>query len=201
MDLKAIAANQLKPIAAGQGTTLGDLWKNDDCVIVFFRRWGCTFCRLWAKEISEIAPILKKHNIKLIGVGVDDVGKEEFTNGKFFDGDLYIASEKKTYSTLGFKRFSYMSILSALLWKESREALSKSRQLSLGGDLKGDGLQNGGALIVGKEGNLLTHFIQNGPAEHMSNSAILKALKLENELCNLKSEENTLSFVEECKKT
>lgn len=46
--------------------------------------------------------------------------------------------------------------------------------VDVGGDIKGDGLQNGGALILDQNGKTLTHFIQNGPAEHLSNFAILK---------------------------
>lgn len=40
--------------------------------------------------------------------------------------------------------------------------------------MKGDGLQNGGALIVGPGGKLLLSFRQEGPAEHISNSKILQ---------------------------
>lgn len=192
MDLKTIAANQLKPLIAGQpAINLGELWKNDTCVLVFFRRWGCMFCRLWAKEVSEIAPILKKHDIKLIGIGVEDLGAEEFKDGKFFDGELYTAATKDTYNFLGFKRSSFLSVMASLLWKESRDAIWKSRHLGIDGNLKGDALQYGGALIVGKGGSLLSHFVQNGPAQHMSNAAILKALGLEDELKTLPNEENS----------
>lgn len=42
--------------------------------------------------------------------------------------------------------------------------------------MKGDGLQNGGALIVGPGGKLLLSFRQEGPAEHISNSKILQVI-------------------------
>ena len=31
-----------------------DLWKDQRCVIIFFRRWGWPYCRLAAREISAI---------------------------------------------------------------------------------------------------------------------------------------------------
>lgn len=48
--------------------------------------------------------------------------------------------------------------------------------LGLGGDLKGDWVQVGGALLVEKGGNVLKHFIQTGPGDHYSNQDILKVL-------------------------
>lgn len=66
--------------------TLENVWKDKTCVIIFFRRWGCLYCRLWAKEVSQIANILSNNNIRLIGVGPEQLGVEEFKEGKFFDG-------------------------------------------------------------------------------------------------------------------
>lgn len=34
-----------------QPATLGNLCKDNACVVIFFRRWGCVFCRMWAKEV------------------------------------------------------------------------------------------------------------------------------------------------------
>ena len=41
-------------------------WQNSPCVIIFFRRFGCQFCRLAAKELSDtVKPVLDKNNIRL----------------------------------------------------------------------------------------------------------------------------------------
>jgi len=43
--------------------------------------------RTWAKELSSgLAPTLKENNIRLIGIGLEELGVEEFVNRKFFDG-------------------------------------------------------------------------------------------------------------------
>ncbi len=44
------------------------------------------YCRLAAREVSAIKPILDSNNVKLVGVGLEDLGVEEFLEGKFFDG-------------------------------------------------------------------------------------------------------------------
>lgn len=179
VDLDVLGKNQLKNVATGEVVEMSSLWATQPLVAIFFRRWGCIFCRLWAKEVSKIAPQLKKNGVRLVGVGVEDIGVREFGDGKFFDGELFVDVEKKTYKFLSFKRFSLFSVLAALFTSESRAAIAKGRAMKLGGDLRGDGLQNGGALVVGAGGSgVLTFFRQERPAEVLDNAAILAALGL-----------------------
>lgn len=181
LDLSALGSHKVKSIPSGEPVELKSFWQEQNVAIVFFRRWGCIFCRLWAKELSEIAPVLKKNNIRLVGIGVEEVGSKDFIDGKFFDGNLYYVEDRSTYQALGFKRFNVVSIITSLFWKQSREAISKGRSMGLGGDLKGDWVQTGGLLLVEKGGNLLRHFTQTGPSDHLSNKDILKLFDLENE--------------------
>ncbi|RVE49907.1 hypothetical protein evm_005375 [Chilo suppressalis] len=164
-----------------QTKELKSFWEDQNVAIIFLRRWGCTLARLWAKELGEIAPILQKHNVKLIGIGVEEAGSKEFVDAKYFDGELYYVDNLSTYQSLGFKKFNVISILASLFWKQSRDALSKGRGMGLGGDLKGDWGQTGGALLVEKGGKVLQHFVQTGPGDHLPNLEILKHFGLENE--------------------
>jgi prostamide/prostaglandin F2alpha synthase len=59
-------------------------------IIIYFHRQG-------AKELSRLTPILDPYCIKNIGVGLEDFGLEEFVEGNFFTGDLYVDIEKKTF--------------------------------------------------------------------------------------------------------
>ena len=45
-------------------------------------------------------------------------------------------------------------------------------------DMKGDAFQNGGTLIIDKNGKLLYEYRQEDAAEHISEQEILKALKI-----------------------
>ncbi|XP_067005510.2 prostamide/prostaglandin F synthase isoform X2 [Anabrus simplex] len=176
MDINSIAHNQLKDVSTGQMVTLESLWKDKACVIIFFRRWGCVFCRVWAKEISKIAPVLRENNVRLIGVGVEELGVEDFVNGKFFDGDV----DKSTYKALSFKRFGLFSILAALFSSEARAAMARGRQLKVGGDMRGDKVQVGGALVVSAGGKeVLLNFKQERPAEHLPNIKFFEALGIQ----------------------
>jgi prostamide/prostaglandin F2alpha synthase len=131
---------------------------------------------LAAREISAIKPILEANQVKIIGVGLEQLGVEEFMSGNFLDGELYIDVNKKSYSNLGFKRFGLMGLFPAVLSSAARFAANRAKQLGLGGDLKGDGYQNGGALVVGKGGETLLHYVQEGAPDHVSNADVLKAL-------------------------
>ncbi|KAL0810354.1 hypothetical protein ABMA28_010503 [Loxostege sticticalis] len=181
INLNAVGAQKVKSLKNGEVKELGSFWKDQNAAIIFFRRWGCIACRLWATELSEIAPVLAKHNIKLVGIGVEKYNSEEFVQRKFFAGDLYYVENVATYRDLGFNRFNHISIVISLLWKKTRESISIGRSLGLGGDIRGDWVQTGGALLIQKGGKVLHHFTQTGPGEHMSNYDILKTFGLEHE--------------------
>jgi len=179
MNLAAkIASNAIKKAPSGPETSFGDIWKNQSCVVVFFRRFGWPYCKLAAAEVSAIKPVLDSNDVKLIGVGLEELGVQEFIDEQYFKGDLYIDTEKKSYNSLGFKRFGFLGLFPAILSSAARAAQSRSKSLGMSGNMAGDGYQNGGALIVGKNGETLFHYVQQGAPDHASNLDLLKALNI-----------------------
>ena len=51
--------------------------------------------------------------------------------------------------------------------------------MNAGGDLKGDGYQNGGTLVVAAGGKVLFSYLQEDPADHADPQDILKALGIQ----------------------
>ena len=47
-------------------------------VIIYFR--------LAAREVSSLLPAFKSNDIRLIGVGLEPLGVQEFIDGNFFEG-------------------------------------------------------------------------------------------------------------------
>jgi len=124
-----------------------------------------------------LQPIFTRHDIRLVGVGLEHYGVEEFVEGDFFDGDLYIDVGKKSYGDLGFMRYGYFSLAASLFSKKIVENGKKAvMELNVGGNLLGDGFQNGGVLVVDKGGKTLHLYVQDGPADHEDNTNILNAL-------------------------
>jgi len=174
-----LASNVIKKAPSGPETTFGEIWNNQSCVVIFFRRFGWPYCKLAAAEVSAIKPILDANEVKLVGVGLEELGVQEFIDEKHFKGDLYLDNDKKSYNALGFKRFGFFGLFPAVLSKAARAAQARSKLLGMSGNMAGDGYQNGGALVVGKNGETLFHFVQEGAPEHASNLDLLKALNIE----------------------
>lgn len=107
LDVAAVADKEIKNVVTGEVSTLRltfykyfhtmafqaipfkNLWQDQTTLIIFFRRWGCLFCRLWARELADLAPVLKENNIRLVGIGVDEIGLDDFVKGKYFAGGRY----------------------------------------------------------------------------------------------------------------
>lgn len=106
------------------------------------------------------------------------MGVDEFVKGNFFSGDLFIDTKKQSYKALGFKRLNIFNIFPSVFGKKARELNSEAKKDNLGGNMTGDGMQNGGLLVVDKGGKLLFSFKQDLATDHAENADILKALGL-----------------------
>lgn len=50
------------------------------------------FCRLAAQDLSLLSPRLSRENIRLVGVGLEQLGVEEFVEKKFWAGGIICQS-------------------------------------------------------------------------------------------------------------
>ncbi|XP_010880285.1 prostamide/prostaglandin F synthase [Esox lucius] len=178
IELKKIGINVLKS-ASGESVELQSLWRDQPVVLFFLRRFGCQVCRWTAAEISKLEPALKANGISLVGIGPEETGMKEFSEGGFFKGDLYIDEKKQCYKDLGFKRYTALSLVPAALGKKVRDAAAKAKAQGIQGNFSGDLLQSGGMLIVTKGGGqVLLHFVQDSPGDDLPLDDITKALSI-----------------------
>lgn len=82
------------------------------------------------------------------------------------------------YKALQFQRFSFFDLFKKLLSKAWTDANNRSKSLGIKGDMKGDGFQNGGALIVDKNGKTLLEYKQEDASQMINADEILKALNI-----------------------
>jgi len=116
----------------------------------------------------------------LIGVGLETLGMEEFVEGEFFAGELFVDEAKASFQQLGFKRFSLLRLLPRLCSSKWKNANDEAKAKGLGGNLKGDGGQTGGVLVVGQGGApTMFTYKQEDPADHPDNASILEALGIQ----------------------
>ncbi|XP_067658998.1 prostamide/prostaglandin F synthase-like [Haliotis asinina] len=57
--------------------------------------------------------------------------------------------------------------------------MSQAKTEKIEGNFKGDGMQNGGTLVVAKGGKVLLNFKQENPADHVDPNEVLKVLGIE----------------------
>ncbi|XP_054857664.1 prostamide/prostaglandin F synthase [Eublepharis macularius] len=179
VDLGKVGANTLKYAANGEMVELRSLWKDQPCVVLFLRRFGCQVCRWIAKEASKLKEPLESHGVRLVGVAPESVGLKDFLDGNYFKGELYLDETKQCYNDLGFKRYNALSIVPAALGKPVREVVTKANAEGIHGNFSGDLLQNGGTLIVSQGGEkVLLHFKQESPGDYVPLDTIMKTLGL-----------------------
>jgi len=114
----------------------------------------------------------------MIGVGLEELGLEEFLEGKFFDGELYIDLQKKCYKDFNFKRLTFFSAMGSVMGKDGRAMISEGKAKGIGGNLKGDGMQTGGSIVVAAGGQVLLTYTQQSTGDHVALEDVLKALNI-----------------------
>lgn len=56
-------------------------------------------------------PLLQKNGVKVVGIGLEQLGSEEFVESGYLAGDVYVDEKKQSYQDLGFKRLNSTIIL------------------------------------------------------------------------------------------
>lgn len=69
-----------------QAVELRSLWREQACVVAGLRRFGCSVCRWIARDLSSLRGLLDQHGVRLVGVGPEAVGLQEFLDGGYFAG-------------------------------------------------------------------------------------------------------------------
>ncbi|KAL3761644.1 hypothetical protein ACHAWU_000131 [Discostella pseudostelligera] len=85
-------------------------------------------------------------------VGVDDEGLSEFQT-EFFPHPLYRDEEVSFYKALGSRKLSLTTWNPIKLWRGMREVYNRLKVKKISGNLKGEGLIQGGIIIFDKHGN------------------------------------------------
>lgn len=99
--------------------------------------------------------------------------------GKFFDGELYIDLKKEAYQSLGYKRLGFFAAVGSIFGRKAKELMAEAKTINAGGNLKGDGYQNGGTLVIAPGNKVLLEFKQEAASDHVEPADVLKALGIE----------------------
>ncbi|KAJ1074437.1 hypothetical protein K5549_001132 [Capra hircus] len=187
VDLARVGACVLKHAVTGEAVELRSLWQEQACVVAGLRRFGCMVCRWIARDLSNLKGLLDQHGVRLVGVGPEALGLQEFLDGGYFAGELYLDESKQFYKELGFKRSglhcSPLLLPATLSLAKRTLGASTAKAVGIQGNLSGDLLQSGGLLVVAKGGDkVLLHFVQKSPGDYAPPESILQALGISAEV-------------------
>lgn len=177
--IKKIADNLLTRVPTGESVKVKSLWEEQTVVIYFLRRFGCPICQYLSRQLSKIKPQLDENNVRLVGVGPEELGSKEFHDAKHFAGELFYDPDKKSYKDMNYRRYNMLNVLGGALGAKSRELANLASKEGIKGNFSGDLMQTGGMLIVKKGGEVLLDFKQKDASDHLENETILKTLGID----------------------
>ncbi|VDK30762.1 unnamed protein product [Dibothriocephalus latus] len=141
-----------------------------------------------ALELSRFQSALDSRGVRLIGVGHDVDGVEEFQREQFFSGELYLDPKKEVYAAMGYGSVSVLSGIGSLFRSAGRALVRETKDKGVKGNQKGDGWQLGGLLVIEKGGRVLYSFQQQQVTENPDYSKVAEVLGVkEEELTPLRS--------------
>ncbi|XP_013413269.1 prostamide/prostaglandin F synthase-like, partial [Lingula anatina] len=134
----------------------------------------------YLKLLTKLKPKLDAHGVRTVAIGYEEIGLDNFQEGNFFGGELFIDYGKTAHSTLGFTRLNMFTGIYTMLKSKMWQATNEAKKDGVEGLTIGDRFQNGGMLAVSAGGkDVLLKYIQSGPEEHMSFEDVFKALGIE----------------------
>ncbi|CAI5486573.1 unnamed protein product, partial [Closterium sp. Naga37s-1] len=171
--LKDVSVERIVGPGNDEVVKIGSFWESQPVVIHFLRRFGCRICRGGAMDMSRAIPHLHNAGVRVVAIGLDHLGMDEFIDGGYWKGELYIDDGKRAYRALQLKSISLWQVAYQLLFdKTVKKSLGDTANVK--GDLAGDGLQLGATFVFDKGGKLLHDFRQVTVADHPSPEELLK---------------------------
>jgi hypothetical protein len=137
----------LRQVAQSQSNEHGSL-----CFVV--RRPGCVLCREHAQQLVQ-AHHTMLGNLPLWAIvketGVDDVGLVEF-HDQYFSFPTYKDVDLSVYQAFGNRRIGLSTWNPIRLYRGFKEMGKRLKEKGIDGNLKGEGMIQGGLLLFDKDG-------------------------------------------------
>ncbi|KAJ9054196.1 hypothetical protein DSO57_1017159 [Entomophthora muscae] len=155
--------------ANGHFVLVSSLWKSKTVLLKVLRRFGCPLCRYESRLLSELKPEFEFLGIRLVAIGFERVGLEDFIAGGFWEWELFIDTERSIYTALNLHKVSVSTGLRNMVSASTLAATAAAHRAGIFGDLRGDDFQLGGTFVVERAtGKLLYEYRQKFAASYAS---------------------------------
>lgn len=132
-----------------------------------------------ASDLSASIQKINQENNNIIDynlIGLAHLDYDLFEENLVFNGKIYIDEKKQTYKLMSFSRMGVLSgfgMMNPNIYLQSYYASKKGFK----GNMKGDGLQLGGTVIVDKNGNIVYSHDQKNYTDYPKEEEIIKFIK------------------------
>mmetsp|Transcript_83605 Transcript_83605/g.261206 ORF Transcript_83605/g.261206 Transcript_83605/m.261206 type:complete len:159 (+) Transcript_83605:193-669(+) len=125
-----------------------------------------------AQDIAQLKPQFDALGARLVLVGYEDVGAQEFLDGKFWEGDVFIDTPHAVFKALGTQTAGLWTLAKPSVIAGIRKAASKGVPANQKGGTTDPTL--GGTYVV-HEGNFVYEYQHQHFADHASGDEVLEA--------------------------
>jgi hypothetical protein len=165
-------------------TLYSKLNSNQLLYVVFFRRWGWVFCKAGALELSKtFAKVNKEYpnRLRFVGVGVEELGYDEFLKEGYFQSDLYVNRGKTIYKAMNFAKpgcLSCWGFCKKDVFKRLKNINENFAEKKLKTDVavKSDQFQMGGSIMITPTGNVIFQHQDAYYGDHAKEDVILEII-------------------------
>jgi peroxiredoxin len=146
------------------GRSIEELSRGRDCLIIFLRHSGCTFCREALHDLCDQRTKIESAGKSpiLVHMGDDESGRALFETYGLDDWPRISDPNCTLYRAYGLKRGGLMELLGPSVWWRGFVAAVINRHAI--GKAGGDGFQMPGAFLV-RDGRIVTEFRHRNAAQ------------------------------------
>lgn len=135
-------------------------------------------CRMGAANLSALKPAFDELGVTMIGIGVEMIGFQDFVEGGYFTGELFIDEKKECYTALSCIRNTWRNLW-GLMDKDILRIFDISKKKGYANNLAGDKNQLGGTFVLGpKDGKTMYGHYQTPKSFEPSLVGIMESLKI-----------------------
>lgn len=85
----------------GERVLLSDLWRDQVVILKVLHKPGCKLCRYEQERLQALKPDFAGLNVRLVGVGFEQMDLHEFVGGNYLDWELFIDPDSCVAEALG----------------------------------------------------------------------------------------------------
>lgn len=158
----------------GRSVRLGSLWEGRTAVFVFVRHFGCLFCR---QQVADVGAHLDR--IRATGADVFVVGNGTVEEARAFCDERHPAMPvltdptRRAYCAVGMRRGTGTVLRPSVFLKALRALAAGFRQTRPAGDP----LQQGGVVVMGRDGVERYRYVGEYAGDHAEAAAIVDACR------------------------